>query len=70
MASMHEVDTWSSDPTICRWIASVPIETGEQKKSCDAISKRHGDVMPSSCHSEKMLWNPSIDGDTPPTLTL
>ena len=31
MASMHEVDTWSSDTTICRWIASVPIETGEQK---------------------------------------
>jgi len=24
------------------------------------ISKQHGDVMPSSCHSEKMLWNPSI----------
>jgi len=26
------------------------------------ISKQHGDVMPSSCHSEKMLWNPSIHG--------
>jgi len=30
------------------------------KRSCDATSKQHGDVMPSSCHSEKMLWNPSI----------
>jgi len=22
----------------------------------DPISKQHGDLMPSSCHSEKMLW--------------
>ena len=35
------------------------IETGGQKDR-DAISKQHGDIMPSSCHSEKMLWNPSI----------
>ena len=25
------------------------------KRSCDAISRQHGDVMPSSCHSVKML---------------
>jgi len=35
------------------------IETRGQKDR-DAISKQHGDTMPSSCHSEKMLWNPSI----------
>ena len=29
------------------------------KISCDAISKQHGDVMSSSCHSEK-VWNPSM----------
>jgi len=25
-----------------------------------AISKRHGDVMPSGCHSERIQRNPSI----------
>jgi len=31
------------------------------KRSYDAISKQHGDVMPSSYHSEKMLtWNPFL----------
>ena len=30
------------------------------KRPCDAIGKQHGYVMLSSCHSEKMLWNPSI----------
>ena len=25
---------------------------------CDAVSMQHGDEMPSSCHSEKMLWDP------------
>lgn len=29
-------------------------------RSCDAISKQHSDVIPSSCHSENILWNPSI----------
>ena len=33
------------------------------KWSCDAINKQHGDVMPFCCHSEKMLWNPSIEVD-------
>jgi len=39
----------------------------EGKRSRDAISKQHGDVMPSSYHSEKMLWN-ALDQDTVPTL--
>ena len=29
------------------------------RRLCDAISWQHGDVIPSSCHSVKMLWNPS-----------
>jgi len=32
----------------------------ERQKKKIVISKQHGDVMPCSCHSEKMLWNPSI----------
>ena len=31
------------------------------KRSCDAILKQHRDVMPSSCHSEKMLWNSHVE---------
>jgi len=30
-------------------------------RNCDAISKQHGSVIPTSCHSEKMLWNPSMN---------
>ena len=30
------------------------------KISCDAIIQQHGDVMPSSCHSVKMLLNLSV----------
>jgi len=36
-------------------IAHFIIETAGQKDR-DVISKQHGDVMPFSCHSEKMLW--------------
>jgi len=35
------------------------IETGGQKDR-DAISKQHGDIMPSSCHSEKDAMESSI----------
>ena len=27
------------------------------KGSCDAIIKQHGDVIPASCDSEKILWH-------------
>ena len=41
-------------------IASVTIETGGPKDHMNEFSKKHyGDVMPSSCYSEKMLWIPS-----------
>jgi len=38
-------------------IASFTIETGGH---VSLISKQHGDIMSSSCHCEKMLWNQSI----------
>jgi len=53
-------------PSVDGFHSICPHRNWRAKRSCDAISKQHGDVMPSSCHSEKMLWNPSIDGDTPP----
>ena len=39
-----------------RFIASFTIEKLEGKRSCDAINKQHGDVMPSSCHGDKDVW--------------
>ena len=41
-------------------IACFTIETeGQKDHYFDTISKQHGDVMPSTCHSEEILWNPS-----------